>query len=150
MAGSRGRADAVPVNGGRRLQAPSFELEDGSVMCYFHRGKVHSQLVIDAMDDFIKSIRQPTIAILDSSPVQTSGQFPSQIKKWKHRGLSLYFLPCYSPELNAIEHLWKNLKYQFMSSDARGVFQSRLDYAKALIKQCVKATPMPSLQGYTP
>jgi transposase len=32
-------------------------------------------------------------------------------RQWQRRGLYLYYLPPYSPELNRIEILWKQAKY---------------------------------------
>ena len=33
---------------------------------------------------------------------------------WEGRGLFLYFLPPYSPELNRIELLWKKIKHEWL------------------------------------
>ena len=41
-----------------------------------------------------------------------------------HKGLRLYFLPSYSPELNRIEKLWQKIKYErigFKSRDAKAL-----------------------------
>jgi transposase len=35
------------------------------------------------------------------------------------KGLTLYFLPPYSPELNRIEKLWHKMKYEWMAFTSR-------------------------------
>ena len=37
-------------------------------------------------------------------------------RQWQRRGLYLYYLPPYSPELNRIEILWKQAKYFWRKS----------------------------------
>jgi transposase len=39
-------------------------------------------------------------------------------EEWREKGLSLFFLPTYSPELNLIEILWRFIKYQWLEIDA--------------------------------
>jgi len=44
--------------------------------------------------------------------MHTSKLFKSNIKKWEEKGLHLLYLPPYSPELNLIEILWREMKYR--------------------------------------
>ena len=47
---------------------------------------------------------------MDSAPIHTSQAFHEKIPLWKKKGLSLQFLPGYSPELNLVEILWRFIK----------------------------------------
>ena len=49
-------------------------------------------------------------------PVQTSKAVIEKCEEWEKRGLTLYFIPRYSPELNLIEILWRKIKYEWMPS----------------------------------
>ena len=49
--------------------------------------------------------------ILDNAPTHRSKKFKDKIEEWKKKGLTIYFLPPYSPHLNKIEILWKFMKY---------------------------------------
>ena len=40
--------------------------------------------------------------------------FPMKIQEWEEKGLILYFLPTYSPQLNRIEILWRFMKYHWI------------------------------------
>ncbi len=139
----------VPVSGGSypSLQTLGFQLEDDTVDCYFHSGKVVTQTVIDAIDDFSQRTKGRTVLVLDNASVHTSGKFASQLPKWESRGLTVLRLPSYSPELNPIEHFWKKLKYQWMPRDAWDDFASMLECATACVAQVGKAIIMPSLRA---
>ena len=139
----------VPVSGGSypSLQTLGFEKPDGSVRCYFHKGRVSSQTVIDVIDHFVSHIRRPTILVLDNASVHTSGKFEAQLDRWETRGLTIYRLPSYSPELNSTERFWKKLKYQWIPTDAWDKFDDMLDCAVACIENQGLAYLMPSLQN---
>src|SRR6056297_1564236 len=65
---------------------------------------------------------------------------------WEGRGLSIYRIPPYSPELNLIERFWQKLKYQWMPTTAWDEFADMLDAAIECIEQRGRAYLMPSLQ----
>lgn len=79
-----------------------------------HIGSVNSDVVIDAIDAFCDDISGPAVVILDNAPVHTSEAVSARIDEWEKRGVTLYFLPRYSPELNLIEILWRKIKYEWI------------------------------------
>ena len=79
---------------------------------------VTSDIVVACFDAFSLSIAKRTIVVLDNAPIHHSAIFKDQIEKWEERGLFLYFIPKYSPELNLIEILWKHIKYFWLSPSA--------------------------------
>ncbi len=44
---------------------------------------------------------------------------PMSCEVLQGKGLKLYFLPPYSPELNRIEKLWHKMKYEWMAFKSR-------------------------------
>ena len=81
-------------------------------------GSVTSTVIINIMDDYSNRIVNPTVVILDNASVHTSKAVCENFRKWEKRGLTLYFLPPYSPELNLIEILWRKIKYEWIPSSA--------------------------------
>jgi len=79
---------------------------------------VTSDIVVACFDAFSLSIAKRTIVVLDNAPIHHSAIFKDQIEQWEERGLFLYFIPKYSPELNLIEILWKHIKYFWLSPSA--------------------------------
>ena len=53
----------------------------------------------------------PRIVLLDNAGIHKGDAMEKQRRRWAKKGLCLYYLPPYSPELNRIEILWKHAKY---------------------------------------
>lgn len=53
----------------------------------------------------------PRIVILDNAAIHKGDIMEKHRRRWAKKGLYLYYLPPYSPELNRIEILWKQAKY---------------------------------------
>jgi hypothetical protein len=53
----------------------------------------------------------PRIVILDNAAIHKGEVMDEKRRKWAKKGLYLYYLPPYCPELNRIEILWKQAKY---------------------------------------
>ncbi len=85
---------------------------------------VNSDVVVACFDEFSKTLKGPSVVILDNAPIHHSEVFENEIKKWEGRGLFLYYLPKYSPELNLIEILWKHIKYYWISLSAYASFDA--------------------------
>ena len=89
--------------------------------CVFE-SPVTSEVAVACFDYFSLTIEKRTIVILDNASIHRSQIFQAEIEKWQKRGLFLYFLPTYSPELNLIEILWKHIKYFWMPASAYNGF----------------------------
>jgi len=81
-------------------------------------GSVTTDIVIGCFDLFSETITKKTVVIIDNAPIHTSQAFHKKMPSWKKKGLSLYFLPGYSPELNLIEILWRFIKYWWLPLSA--------------------------------
>jgi transposase len=79
---------------------------------------INSHAVVGYFDKLAEKICKETWIILDNSPIHKSDYFMEQIPLWKEKGLNIYFLPPYCPELNLIEILWRFIKYYWMPIDA--------------------------------
>jgi transposase len=145
-----GQRHEVPVTGahGSTIQALGFEHQDGGTDTYLQKGYVDSQTVIQVIDDYSHSIEQDTVVVMDNASCHTSGAFRACIERWAERGLFVYYLSAYSPELNSIERTWKKLKYQLMPAESWERFQTLLDTLTSKLRELGEVTYMPSLDGY--
>jgi transposase len=134
---------------GSTIQALGLQHQDGRVDSYLHKGFVNSETVIAVLDDYSSRIERPTVVVLDNAPSHTSGAFCDALARWAERGLMIYHLPPYSPELNAIECFWKKLKYQLLPITAWERFTTLLTNVTAALCSVGETTYMPSLQAYT-
>lgn len=94
---------------------------------HFHsvEGSVTSAEVITAFDQFATKYaleqletQVPCLVILDNASVHHSKAVKARLNDWAKQGVSLHFLPVYSPELNLIEILWRKIKYQWLPMTA--------------------------------
>jgi len=81
-------------------------------------------------DDFTLTLTKPTVVILDNASYHKSKKFKEHLPKWFNRGLTLLYLPPYSPELNIIEILWKFMKYYWIEYTAYLSYDNLLEYVK--------------------
>lgn len=87
-------------------------------------GSVNSKVIVNIMNQFCDLLIKPAVMIIDNAPIHTSKEVMENFREWEQRGLTLYFLPTYSPELNLIEILWRKIKYEWMPSSAYTSFDA--------------------------
>ena len=97
-------------------------------------GSVNSEITVALFNKFADRINgTPTIVILDNASMHTSKLFKSNIEKWEKMGLHLLYLPPYSPELNLIEILWREMKYRWFDLNAFASFDALWIHVKKLL-----------------
>src|SRR6266849_9368552 len=70
---------------------------------------VDTSVVIACFEAFSKTLKKKTVVVMDNASVHTSEEFEECLPQWKKQGLIIKYLPPYSPELNLIEILWRNI-----------------------------------------
>ena len=66
--------------------------------------------IVDYLDRFSFNVTKKTVIVLDNASVHRNRKVKELRKIWEKRGLFLFYLPPYSPELNPAEILWRILK----------------------------------------
>jgi len=94
----------------KRLNVLGFVNRDCKFNSFVFEGTTTSAVVIACFDWFSDQIEKPTTIIIDNASIHTSDEFNSNIEDWEEKGLTIYRLPTYSPELNIIEILWRKIK----------------------------------------
>lgn len=74
---------------------------------------------------------KPTIIIHDNASIHRAKLAQKRHHIWSKQGLSVFFLPPYSPEMNRIEEQWLHLKRQELGGY---VFEDEYDLALAIIE----------------
>ncbi len=125
---------------GERLEIPSAQSVRQNVLAFlgwkqpqFHSfvftGAVDAGLVIHCFDTLSRLIEKETWVVMDNAPTHTSEEFDDQLDEWARRGLHVFFLPPYCPELNLIELLWRKIKYEWLPVSA---YESYKAFVQAL------------------
>jgi transposase len=71
---------------------------------------INSLFVMEQLEDLSLKIKKETFIVLDNASVHKSKLLLERIPFWQKRGLFLFYLPTYSPELNIAETVWRHLK----------------------------------------
>jgi transposase len=109
----------IPASRSKRINLLGFMNWTGTELTAFeHEGSVNSDVIIDVMEEFCESLDNPAVVVLDNASIHKSEAVTAKIESWERRGLTLYFISPYSPELNLIEILWRKIKYEWIPNSA--------------------------------
>ena len=73
--------------------------------------------VAEQLDRLSLGLHKPTVVVLDNAPVHRGKEVGQWQQVWQGRGLFVFFLPPYSPQLNIAEILWRRLKYEWLGPE---------------------------------
>lgn len=75
---------------------------------------ITASFVVEQLEQLSLSLSRETVVVLDNARVHTAKVVQARRSVWEARGLTLFFLPPYSPHLNLAETLWRKLKYEWL------------------------------------
>ncbi len=99
---------------GRRVNVLATYRPYGSAPALNHRA-FERTLTTDDLLTYLKErpgTERPRVVVLDNASAHVSKAMKAARRELAQRGIYLYYLPPYSPELNAIEVLFRQIKYQ--------------------------------------
>lgn len=116
----RGQVHEIEATRGKRLNVIAAMLSTGEVLS----AKLWQATNGDAFVGFLKGLvdkvqGKPITVILDNASIHKSKEIQPLVELLKGQGLTLYFLPPYSPELNRIERLWHKMKHTWLVPKCR-------------------------------
>lgn len=71
---------------------------------------INADFMVETLEELSWKISKTTVVVLDNARAHTARKVKECLKVWRQRGLYIFYLPPYSPQLNIIERLWKELK----------------------------------------
>ena len=118
----KGGRHLVEAKRGKRLNLLAAMISNGKLF----GAKLWTTTTADAFAGFLGLLQQslahlckPIIVILDNASIHKAKANQAVVDFLEKKGLKLYFLPAYSPELNRIERLWHKMKYTWMAVKCR-------------------------------
>lgn len=106
----------------------------GELDSYIFTGGVTSAVVIACIDEFSQSCTKPTTIVMDQASIHTSKSIESKLLEWKAKGIDIFWLPTYSPQLNLIEILWRFMKYEWIELNAYENLDKLVEYIEKVLK----------------
>ena len=95
---------------------------------------VDTSVVIACFEAFSKTLKKKTVVAMDNASVHTSEAFEECLPKWKKKGVIIKYVTPYSPELNLIEILWRNIKYAWLPFSAYQCINALRDALENILK----------------
>ncbi len=75
---------------------------------------INSDLIIAGINKLSEKLEKERVLVIDNASIHQNQKLWNQQKEWEQKGLRIFFLPSYSPQLNQIEILWRFIKYKWL------------------------------------
>ena len=128
-----GQTIEIPTAKGKRLNVLGFFTPDNELTPFCVEGSVDTQTVVGCFDALADTLTKKTVVVIDNAPIHTAQAFRDKMPLWQKKGLELYFLPAYSPELNLIEILWRFIKYYWLPFSAYLSFDALVEAVEEIL-----------------
>ena len=73
-----------------------------------------AEFIVERLERLSLSLTEETVIVLDNAKIHTAKAVQERRPIWEQRGLTLFYLPPYSPHLNLAEVLCRKLKYEWL------------------------------------
>ena len=87
---------------------------DGTLLFEVSAQNLTAEFLVERLDCLSLSLNKETVIVFDNAKIHTAKVLQQRRAIWEQRGLTLFYLPPYSPHLNLAEILWRKLKYQWL------------------------------------
>jgi transposase len=114
-----GQCHATTAVRGKRLNIIGALLSTGGLFTAKLWQNTTAELFAGFLGLLLEHVGKPLTVVLDNASVHTAKAVKPMMDLLKKKGLTLYFLPPYSPELNRIEILWRKVKHEWMAFKTR-------------------------------
>jgi transposase len=119
---------AICANHGSQINCFGILSRDNTFFSKTTTSTINADFIVDFFEDFSFKIKKQTVVVLDKARIHIAQKVKERLKYWQERGLFVFYLPPYSPHLNIIERLWKELKARWLKPDDYTSFDN-LKYA---------------------
>ena len=123
----------------RRLNVLGIMNRKNHLETYISSHTINSDVVVACIDTFFSQVNKPTVIVVDQSSIHTSDAILDKVEEWLERGITIFELPVYSPQLNLIEILWRFMKYQWIEIDAYKSWESFVASIEKILKEFGKS-----------
>jgi transposase len=130
-----GEALEIPSSKSARLNVLGFLSPEMAFHSFVFECSINSDVVMACFDYVSERITQETWVVVDNASMHTSDAFEERIGHWEAKGLFVYRLPAYSPELTLIEILWRFIKYFWLPVSAYASFDALVQAVEEILRK---------------
>ena len=100
----------VPVEKGYKLNVWGLISRCNQTYWATTEKNINANFIFTHLEELSFRIQKPTVLVLDNASMHKAQLIQRQLPFWEERGLHIFYLPTYSPQLNIAETLWRKLK----------------------------------------
>lgn len=116
----RGQQHRIHAPRGKRLNVMAAWLHSGKVVPAQYWHNTNAEVFLGFINHLHEQVgRKPLVVVLDNARIHKAQAIQLSLKLLQEQGVTLYFLPAYSPELNRIEVLWHTMKHRWLQARYR-------------------------------
>jgi transposase len=119
---------------GKRLNVVGFLNRDNAFQAYTFECSVNSDVMIACIDEYCKQVTIPTVLVMDQASIHTSDAVTECLPRWQEQGVTVFYLPTYSPKLNRIEILWRFIKYYWLDFRAYESWKALVEQVEEILR----------------
>jgi transposase len=131
----RGTTITLRSQRSRRLNVLGFFNRHNELTSYVFECNIDSEVVIACLDRFSNCLNQKTVLVLDKASIHYTKKLNQKEEQWREKGLTIFWLPTYSPQLNLIELLWQKIKYEWLDGAAYESWSQLVNSVETILKQ---------------
>jgi transposase len=131
----KGKYETVRSQKSKRLNVLGFLNQNNELDSYIFECSINSEVVVACVDNFCSRIKRKTVLVMDQASIHLTNLLKDKQEEWKEKGLTIFFLPTYSPQLNLIEILWKKIKYEWLDPSAYDSWKNLVQAIENILKQ---------------
>lgn len=114
-----GQQHLIPAIRGQRVNVLAALMSSGYLEDCMFQGSMNGARLVEFIKEVAAKYDKPITFILDNASFHTSQVVRQAREEFERLGVTLKFLPTYSPELNRIEKLWHTVKHHWMAVKCR-------------------------------
>ncbi len=118
----------------KRLNVLGFFNRKNELESYIFEESITSNVVVACIDVHCQNLPKETVLVMDRASIHDCSLVRGQEEEWKKKGLSIFWLPTYSSELNIIEILWRFIKYSWLDFDAYSSWESLVEAVENILR----------------
>lgn len=117
----------------KRLNVLGFLTRSNELEVYTFQDSINSDVVIACIDKFCEKMTKKTVLVMDNSSIHQNSFLWDKEEEWSKKGLEIFFLPTYSPQLNIIEIFWRFIKYQWLEISAYDSYSALVEAVENIL-----------------
>ncbi|WNZ44072.1 IS630 family transposase [Leptolyngbya boryana CZ1] len=130
-----GQTEEIESQRSQRLNVLGLMSRTNQLHSYMSTQSITSEVVIACIDAFFPNVNKRTVIVVDQASIHRSDAIYDKLQDWQDRGIEIFQLPSYSPQLNLIEILWRFIKYEWIEISAYRSWQSLVQYVEKVLKE---------------